>query len=65
MKKLIGFMALALALPAVASAQGKFQNVFVSIDTIGGLIVKLIPIVIGAAVLLFLFGLLKFLLATD
>lgn len=65
MKKLIGFIALALALPAVASAQGNFQNIFVSIDTIGGLIVKLIPIVIGAAVLLFLYGLLQFFLSTE
>ena len=65
MKKLIGFMALVIALPAVASAQGKFQNVFVSIDTIGGLIVKLIPIVIGAAVLLFIWGLLRFLLSNS
>jgi uncharacterized membrane-anchored protein len=67
MKKLIA-IAIAVALvPALSQAAntGNFDNVFGAIDTVMGLITKLIPIVIGAAVLVFLFGILKFIFAGD
>ncbi|MEN9647926.1 MAG: hypothetical protein RLY57_730 [Candidatus Parcubacteria bacterium] len=67
MKKLAAFItALVATTPAFAfAAEGNFDNIFRAVDTVMGLITKLIPIVIGAAVLLFLFGILKFVFAGD
>ena len=53
-----------VALPSVAGAQG-FQNLDTALNSIGNLLGKLIPLVIGAAVLVFLWGILKFVLASD
>jgi uncharacterized membrane protein len=66
MKKLVAIIAVIAAFPALALAQsqdGNFDNVFGAVDTIMKLITMLIPIVIGAAVLLFLFGILRFVFA--
>lgn len=65
MKKYVGVIAGISLVPLAASAQGGFQNVSASLDTIGGLISKLIPLIIGAAVLVFLFGILKFVVSGD
>ncbi len=64
--KYVSVIAGLLVLPMVASAQsGGYQNLDAAVNSIGGLIMKLIPLVIGAAVLVFLFGILKFVLASD
>ena len=62
MKKIIGFSIPALALtPFIASAQG-LQGL---IGSIYGLINNLIPVVIGLAVLLFLWGVLRYLFSKE
>jgi uncharacterized membrane-anchored protein len=69
MKKLGAIIAAVAMFPALAFAQsqqtGNFDNIFRATDTLMGLITKLIPIVIGAAVLLFLFGVLKYAFSAD
>jgi uncharacterized membrane-anchored protein len=69
MKKLGAIITAVALFPALAFAQapqaGNFDNIFRATDTLMGLITKLIPIVIGAAVLLFLFGILRFVFTTD
>jgi uncharacterized membrane protein len=65
MKKLAAIItAIVATAPTFAFAEeGNFDNVFRAVDTLMGLITKLIPIVIGAAVLLFLFGILRMVFA--
>jgi hypothetical protein len=68
MKKLAAFAFAVAAFPTLALAaqgQGNFDNVFGAAETVMDLIGMLIPIVIGAAVLLFLFGILRFVFAGD
>lgn len=69
MKKSLHISAAALltaltVVPKVAGAQG-FQNLDAALNSIANLIGKLIPLVIGAAVLVFLWGILKFVIASD
>ena len=66
MKKLTAIAVALAAVPALALAQQpQFDNLYRAADTIMGLITKLIPIVIGASVLLFLFGILRFVFASS
>lgn len=66
MKKLAAIALTVAAVPSFALAQqGNFDNVFGAAETVMDLITMLIPIVIGAAVLLFLFGILRFVFAGD
>lgn len=60
MKKLAVLLAVVATPSLVFAQEGNFDNVFRAMDTLMGLITKLIPIVIGAAVLLFLFGIVRF-----
>jgi hypothetical protein len=61
-----GLALVLVAFPFVAGAQsGGFQNLDAAVNSIGNLITKLIPIVIGAAVLVFLWGILRFVVASD
>lgn len=65
MKKLLAFAIAFAPTLAFAQQQGNFNNVYGAVETIAGLIAKLIPVVIGAAVLLFLFGILRYVFAGD
>ncbi len=68
MKKnlMLGLAFVLTVLPNVAGAQsGGFQNLDSALTSIANLIQKLIPLVIGAAVLVFLWGILKFVIASD
>ena len=68
MKKLAAFALAVAAAPSLALAAGQsgnFDNVFGAAETIMQLIQMLIPIVIGASVLLFLFGILRFVFAAS
>jgi FtsH-binding integral membrane protein len=60
-----GLVAVLALVPQYASAQTGFQNIFAALETVEGLISKLIPLVIGAAVLVFLWGILKFVIASS
>ncbi len=67
MKKYLGITTGVLALfPFVAGAQsGGFQNLDAALNSIANLIGRLIPLVIGAAVLVFLWGILRFVVASG
>jgi hypothetical protein len=52
-----------LVSPVIASAQG--EGIFSLINQLGGIIRGLIPIVIGLAVLFFLWGVLKYVVSKD
>ncbi len=49
-----------LALPLFASAQNNFSTLQSAIDSIGSIINSAIPVLIAAAVLVFIFGVVKF-----
>ena len=57
--------ALALVVPVVASAQNTSTGIEDAIDTIGGFISSLLPILIGIALLAFIWGLVKYVAAKD
>jgi hypothetical protein len=62
------FIALLTFSPSLALAQqnqANFENVFSLADTVARLMAKVIPIILGAAVILFLWGVLKFITAKD
>lgn len=60
MKKFALTTTLLLALPIVASAQGTLAPIQQFIVSIGNIIALLIPIAIGAAMVLFFWGLIKY-----
>lgn len=62
-KKTLSALALAFALPLFTNAQA--EGVGKLIDLAGGIIQALIPIVIGLAVLVFLWGVLKYVLNSS
>lgn len=66
MKKLAAVALAVAVVPTLAFAQeGNFDNVFRAADTLMGLISKTIPIIIGAAMVLFLFGILRFAFSSE
>ncbi len=62
-KKFVGLGAMALALAPVVAAAQSFDNFDSAIATITGWINSLIPLLIGIAVLVFLWGVLKYVTA--
>ena len=62
MKKSLGLAMLALALPVVTFAQ---SGLFDILARVRGLVAALVPLIIGLAVLYFLWGVLQYVTASD
>lgn len=58
-----GLPALALAVPFIASAQG--EGIFGLLNLVGNVINGVIPIIIGLAVLVFLYGVFKYVISNG
>lgn len=59
-----GSAAVALLAPAIGFAQPA-NGVFSLIDTVGDIIAAIIPVIIGLALLVFLFGVFKYVISSD
>lgn len=65
MKKIVITSSILIALPLVASAQGTLAPIQSLIVSVGNIIALLIPISIGAAMLVFFYGLFKYIRKPD
>ena len=65
MKKFAGITSLFLALPLVAFAQGTLQPVQVLLVSIGNLVSLAIPILIGVAMIVLIWGIIQYIRKPD
>lgn len=58
----VGLLAASAAVPSMAAAQASFESI---LGTFGNLINQIIPILIAGALAYFIFGVIKFVIASD